>query len=159
MAVLDGLKPQAVFEYFEALCGIPHGSGNTKPISDYCVRFAREHGLRCVQDGSNNVIIFKDGTPGYEQSAPVMLQGHLDMVCEKTADCPIDFEKDGLILRLDGDTISAEGTTQGGDDGIAVAYGLARWPPTISPIRRWRWYSPPTRRPACSARRRWTARR
>ena len=125
MAVLDGLKPQAVFQYFEALCAIPHGSGNTKPISDYCVRFARERGLRCIQDESNNVIIFKDGTPGYEQSAPVMLQGHLEMVCEKTADCPLDFERDGLILRLDGDTISADGTTLGGDDGIAVAYGLA----------------------------------
>ena len=125
MAVLTGLEPEAVFRYFEALCAIPHGSGNTKPISDYCVRFARERGLRCIQDDSNNVIIFKDGTRGYEQSAPVMLQGHLDMVCEKTADCPIDFEKDGLSLRLDGDTISAEGTTLGGDDGIAVAYGLA----------------------------------
>ena len=125
MAVLDGLEPRAVFEYFEALCAIPHGSGNTKPISDYCAGFAREHGLRYIQDESNNVIIFKDGTAGYEQSPPVMLQGHLDMVCEKTADCPIDFEKDGLSLRLDGDTICAEGTTLGGDDGIAVAYGLA----------------------------------
>ena len=125
MAVLDGLKPQAVFQYFEELCAIPHGSGNTKPLSDYCVRFAQEHGLRCIQDESNNVIIFKGGTTGYENSAPVMLQGHLDMVCEKTADCSIDFEKDGLTLRLDGDTIFAEGTTLGGDDGIAVAYGLA----------------------------------
>ena len=125
MAVLDGLKPRAVFRYFEALCAIPHGSGNTKPISDYCVRFAREHGLRYIQDESNNVVIFKDGTTGYEHSAPVLLQGHLDMVCEKTADCSIDFETDGLSLRLDGDAISAEGTTLGGDDGIAVAYGLA----------------------------------
>ena len=125
MAVLTGLKPEAVFRYFEALCAIPHGSGNTKQISDYCVRFAREHGLRHIQDESGNVIIFKDGTEGYEHASPVMLQGHLDMVCEKTADCPIDFETDGLILRLDGDTISAEGTTLGGDDGIAVAYGLA----------------------------------
>ena len=125
MAVLTGLEPKAVFQYFEALCAIPHGSGNTKQISDYCVRFAREHNLRCIQDESNNVIIFKDGTEGYEQSDPVILQGHLDMVCEKTADCPIDFEKDGLMLRLDGDSIFAEGTTLGGDDGIAVAYGLA----------------------------------
>ena len=125
MGILTGLEPRAVFEYFEALCAIPHGSGNTKPISDYCAAFAREHGLRYIQDDSNNVIIFKDGTAGYEQSPPVMLQGHLDMVCEKTADCPIDFETDGLALRLDGDTIYAEGTTLGGDDGIAVAYGLA----------------------------------
>lgn len=125
MAVLTGLEPGAVFQYFEALCAIPHGSGNTKQISDYCVAFARERGLRCLQDESNNVVIFKDGTPGYESAAPVILQGHLDMVCEKTADCPIDFERDGLTLRLEGDLISAEGTTLGGDDGIAVAYALA----------------------------------
>lgn len=125
MAALDGLKPRAVFEYFEALCAIPHGSGNTKRISDYCAGFAREHGLRCIRDGSGNVIILKDGTKGYEHAEPVLFQGHLDMVCEKTADCPLDLEKDGLTLRLDGDAISAEGTTLGGDDGIAVAYGLA----------------------------------
>ncbi|MCH5188184.1 MAG: aminoacyl-histidine dipeptidase [Oscillospiraceae bacterium] len=125
MAVLSGIEPKEVFRYFEEICGIPHGSGNTKPISDYCVRFADEHGLRYIQDDSNNVIIFKDGTPGYEQSAPVMIQGHLDMVCEKEPDCTIDFEKDGLSLRLDGGIISADGTTLGGDDGIAVAMGLA----------------------------------
>ena len=125
MAVLGGLEPRAVFRYFEALFAIPHGSGNTKLISDYCVCFAREHGLRYIQDESDNVIIFKPGTPGYESSAPVLFQGHLDMVCEKTADCPLNFEKDGLTLRLDGDAIYAEGTTLGGDDGIAVAYALA----------------------------------
>ena len=125
MAVLSGIEPTAVFRYFEEICGIPHGSGNTKRISDYCVRFAKEHGLRYIQDNSNNVIIFKDGTPGYEESAPVIIQGHLDMVCEKTPDCPIDFEKDGLALRVDDGIISAEGTTLGGDDGIAVAFGLA----------------------------------
>lgn len=125
MAVLSGIEPTAVFGYFEEICGIPHGSGNTKQISDYCVRFAKEHGFRYIQDNSNNVIIFKDGTPGYEESAPVIIQGHLDMVCEKTPDCPIDFEKDGLALRVDDGIISAEGTTLGGDDGIAVAFGLA----------------------------------
>lgn len=125
MAVLSGIEPAAVFGYFEEICGIPHGSGNTKQISDYCVRFAKEHGFQYIQDNSNNVIIFKDGTPGYEESAPVIIQGHLDMVCEKTPDCPIDFEKDGLALRVDDGIISAEGTTLGGDDGIAVAFGLA----------------------------------
>ncbi len=125
MAVLSGFEPEAVFRYFEEICAIPHGSGNTKPISDYCVRFAKERGLACIQDESNNIIIFKDGTPGYEQSAPVILQGHMDMVCEKTQDCMIDFEKDGLALRVDDGIISAEGTTLGGDDGIAVAMALA----------------------------------
>ena len=125
MAVLSGIEPKEVLRYFEEICSIPHGSGNTKQISDYCVRFAQEHGLRYIQDDSNNVIIFKDAAPGYEQSAPVMLQGHVDMVCEKDPDCTIDFEKDGLTLRVDDGVISAEGTTLGGDDGIAVAMGLA----------------------------------
>lgn len=125
MGVLTGIEPESVLKYFEGLCSVPHGSGNTKQISDYCVRFAKEHGLRYVQDGMNNVIIYKDGTPGYEQSAPVMIQGHLDMVCEKTADCTIDFETEGLTLRVDDGYISAEGTTLGGDDCIAVAIALA----------------------------------
>lgn len=125
MAVLAGIEPTLVFKYFEEICGIPHGSGNTKQISDYCVLFAKEHGLRYIQDRSNNVIIFKGGSAGYEQCAPVIIQGHMDMVCEKTADCQIDFEKDGLVLRVDDGIISAEGTTLGGDDGIAVAFALA----------------------------------
>jgi dipeptidase D len=125
MAVLEGLEPASVFHYFEDICAIPHGSGNTKKISDYCVAFAKEHGLRYIQDDSNNVILFQDGTPGYEEAAPVMIQGHLDMVCEKTPECTIDFEKDGLALRVEDGVISADGTTLGGDDGIAVAYALA----------------------------------
>ena len=125
MAILTGLEPNRVFRYFEAICGIPHGSYHTKQISDYCVRFATEHGLRYIQDEAHNIILFHPGTPGYEQSAPVILQGHLDMVCEREPGCAIDFEKDGLSLRLEDGYISADGTTLGGDDGIAVAYALA----------------------------------
>ncbi len=125
MPVLSGIEPTKVFKYFEDICAIPHGSGNTKQISDYCAGFAKERGLKYIQDATNNVVIFKDGTEGYESSAPVMIQGHLDMVCEKEADCDIDFEKDGLRLKLEGGVISAEGTTLGGDDGIAVAFALA----------------------------------
>ena len=125
MKVLSSLEPHKVFEYFEEICSIPHGSSNTKKISDYLVTFAREHDLRYIKDQSNNVIIFKDGTPGYEASAPVMLQGHMDMVCEKGKDCNNDFERDGLELVLKDGIISANGTTLGGDDGIAVAYALA----------------------------------
>lgn len=125
MAVLDGLKPEKVFHYFEELCGIPHGSGDTKKISDYCAEFAKKRGLRYIQDESNNIIIFQDGTEGYENSASVMLQGHLDMVCEKEDGCTIDFANDGLDLQLENGIISAKGTTLGGDDGIAVAYSLA----------------------------------
>ena len=117
--------PRAVFYCFEQLCAIPHGSGNTKAISDYLVRFAAEHQLRCIQDAHNNVIIFAPGTPGYESAAPVILQGHMDMVCETAPDCTKDMAREGLDLFVDGDTIGARGTTLGGDDGIAVAMALA----------------------------------
>ena len=125
MGILSDLEPGEVFRYFEEICGIPHGSGNTKEISDYCVAFAKEHGLKCQQDEHNNVIIWKNGTAGYEKSAPVMIQGHLDMVCEKEPDCDIDFMKEGIRLQLENGIVSAKGTTLGGDDGIAVAYALA----------------------------------
>ena len=123
--VLEGLQPERALYFFEEISKIPHGSRNTKQISDYLVGFAKEHSLRCVQDAVNNVVIYKDATPGYEQHPVVILQGHMDMVAEKTKDSPIDFSKDPLELRTDGEYIWAEGTTLGGDDGIAVAYALA----------------------------------
>lgn len=125
MRILEGLQPAAALGFFETLCAIPHGSRDTKAISDYCVRFAQERGLSWQQDASNNVIIRKPASPGYEDHPTVILQGHLDMVCEKDADCDIDFSKDGLRLRHDDTYIFADGTTLGGDDGIAVAYALA----------------------------------
>lgn len=125
MPILEKLQPQAVFAQFEQLCAIPHGSGNTKAISDYLVRFAAARGLRHIQDAHNNVIIFCPGTPGYETAAPVILQGHMDMVCETAPDCTKDLTREGLDLFIDGDTIGARGTTLGGDDGIAVAMALA----------------------------------
>ena len=125
MSVLENLQPQRVFHYFEEITKIPHGSGNTKEMSDYLVNFAKEHGLRYIQDESNNVILFKPAAKGYENAPTVMLQGHMDMVCEKTPDSSHDFTKDALKLQVEGDFIFAQGTTLGGDDGIAVAYGLA----------------------------------
>ena len=122
---LSGLEPQAVFAYFEKLCSIPHGSGNTKLISDYLVSFAREKGIKYIQDDLNNVILFAPGTCGYEDHQPVIIQGHMDMVCEKDADCPIDMEQQGLDITHDGQWVFANGTTLGGDNGIAVAYILA----------------------------------
>ena len=122
---LAGLQPEAVFKYFEEMCAIPHGSGNTKAISDYLVDFAKTHGLRYIQDEANNVILFGDATPGYEDHAPVILQGHMDMVCEKDEDCPINMDTDGLDVTHDGKYVFAKGTTLGGDNGIAVAYALA----------------------------------
>ncbi len=122
---LAGLEPAAVFDYFRQLCAIPHGSGNTGPISDYLVAFAQQHGLRHIRDEINNVIIFADGTCGYETHAPVILQGHMDMVCQKDEDCPIDMQTQGLDVTHDGRYVFARGTTLGGDDGIALAYALA----------------------------------
>ena len=104
---LAGLEPASVFGYFEQLCAIPHGSGNTKMISDYLVNFAKEHGIRYIQDELNNVLLFADGTCGYEDHAPVILQGHMDMVCEKDADCPIDMEREGLDITNDCEYIFA----------------------------------------------------
>lgn len=125
MQNIRDLEPKSVFGYFKDLSEIPHGSGNTKKVSDYCMAFAKKHSLKAVQDSSNNVIIFKPGTLGCENSAPVILQGHLDMVCQKEEDCNIDFEKDGLDIYIDGDYIKAKGTTLGADDGIAVAMMLS----------------------------------
>ena len=125
MSVLENLQPQKVFHFFEEICNIPHGSRNTKQISDYLVQFAKDRNLTCYQDELNNVIIKKDATAGYEASEPIIIQGHMDMVCEKENDCDIDFEKDGIRLMIDGDFVTADGTTLGGDDGIAVAYALA----------------------------------
>ena len=122
---LAGLQPEAVFRYFEEICAIPHGSYNTKAISDYLVDFAKTHNLRYIQDELNNVILFGDATEGYEDHEPVIIQGHMDMVCEKDADCPIDMATEGLDVTHDGDYVFAKGTTLGGDDGIAVAYALA----------------------------------
>ena len=101
MSVLKGFEPANVLSYFEELCKIPHGSGNTKAISDYCVQFAKDHNLRYVQDEYNDVIIYKDGTEGFKNSAPVIIQGHLDMVCEKTLDSTHDFMKDPLDLKVE----------------------------------------------------------
>jgi len=122
---LAGLEPAAVYDYFEKICSIPHGSRNTKAISDYLVSYAKEQGVRYVQDELNNVLLFADATCGYEDHPPVILQGHMDMVCEKDADCPIDMDTQGLDVTHDGEYVFAKGTTLGGDNGIAVAYILA----------------------------------
>lgn len=125
MSVLSGLKPEKVFKYFEEISQIPRGSGNTKAVSDYCVRFAEERGLYCYQDEVNNIIIKKPAAEGREKDTGVIIQGHLDMVTEKKPGSLHDFLHDGLKLYVEDGYIKAEDTTLGGDDGIAVAYGLA----------------------------------
>lgn len=125
MSVLNGIEPKEVFRYFEEISAIPRGSRDTKRISDYLVDFANDHDLKVIQDELNNVIIFQPGTAGYEDSEPVILQGHMDMVCEKTVDSDHDFKKDGLKLYVEDGFLKAKDTTLGGDDGVAVAMALA----------------------------------
>ncbi|MDD5829243.1 MAG: aminoacyl-histidine dipeptidase [Lachnospira sp.] len=122
---IKDLSPKEVFNYFSEISAIPRSSGNTARIADYCMDFARRNNLSARKDDMNNVIIFKEGSKGYEQKAPVILQGHLDMVCEKEPDCDIDMDVKGVSLCSDGKNIWADGTTLGADDGIAVAYILA----------------------------------
>lgn len=123
--VLADLQPEKVFYYFEQLCGIPHGSGNVKKVANYLCFFAKLHNLECYRDEADNVIIRKEATPGYGHLPTVILQGHTDMVCAKEPGSTHDFEQDGLELIVEGDTLRANGTTLGGDDGIAVAMALA----------------------------------
>ena len=123
MRILEGLKPEKVFYYFEEISAIPRGSGKTDEVRDYCAAFAKARGLEYVTDDAGNIIIFKPACG--KDGDPIIIQGHLDMVWEKDDTCRIDFEKDGLELLVDGDYIGARGTTLGADDGIAVAMGLA----------------------------------
>ena len=125
MKKLSNLMPKRVFEIFEELASIPHGSGNTKKLAEFCVTFAKNLGLSCVMDTVGNVVIYKAGSCGREQEEPVVLQAHLDMVCAKEAEFSFDFEKDGILVETDGETVWANGTTLGADNGIGVAMILA----------------------------------
>lgn len=125
MGVLSDLEPKNVFHFFEEITRIPHGSGNVEQISDYLVSFAKERQLFVIQDELKNIIIVKEAAPGYEQEPPVILQGHMDMVAVKKPDCHMDMRTEGLKVAVDGDSVYAQDTSLGGDDGIAVAYCLA----------------------------------
>lgn len=125
MGIVEHTSCPRVFDYFEEIAGIPHGSGNTGAISRYCVAFAAAHGLACRQDAAGNVVIRKPASPGRESEEAVLLQGHLDMVAAQEEGIAFDFLRDSLRLRREGDFLTADGTTLGGDDGIAVAMCLA----------------------------------
>lgn len=125
MRVLEGLEPKNVFYYFEEICGIPHGSGNVDAISDYLKAFAENRNLEVIQDELKNIIIIKAASEGYEEEPPVILQGHMDMVAVHRPELDIDMKTMPLHLKVEGDKVFAEGTSLGGDDGIAVAYALA----------------------------------
>ena len=123
--VISGYEPKRVFEIFEDLSAIPRGSGNEKGVADYIDAFATRLGLSVLRDETGNVFVRKNATAGYEGAEPILLQGHMDMVCEKNADVEHDFTKDGLKLSIKDGCLWADGTTLGADNGIAVAYMLA----------------------------------
>lgn len=123
MSVLD--ENVAIFKYFEEISKIPHGSFHEEKIADYVENFAKEHNFKYVRDNMNNVIIYKNATPGYENHDTVMLQAHMDMVCEKNKDVNFDFETDALNLYVEDGWLKAKGTTLGADDGFGVSYMLA----------------------------------
>jgi aminoacyl-histidine dipeptidase len=119
----DVRKP--ICHYFEEISKIPHGSKNERRLSDWLVAFAKERGLRFVQDELLNVVIYKPASVGYEKHPGVIIQAHMDMVCEKVPGSDHDFEKDPLELYVEGDHLRARGTTLGADDGMGCAYMLA----------------------------------
>lgn len=125
MRKLENIKPFEVFKYFEEICKIPHGSGDMDKISGFCVDFAKSHSLKYVCDKAKNVIIYKEASEGFEKSEPIILQAHLDMVCQKSSDAIFDFEKDSLDIFVEGDFVKAKNTTLGADNGIGVAIILA----------------------------------
>ncbi|MEG1954326.1 MAG: aminoacyl-histidine dipeptidase [Hydrogenoanaerobacterium sp.] len=123
--VIQGYEPKVLFKYFEDLSAIPRSSGNEKAVADYLENFAKANNLFIYRDKLNDVIIKKAGSKGCENLPAVMLQGHTDMVCEKNSDTVHDFEKDGLKLVVKDGVLSADGTTLGADNGVAVALMLA----------------------------------
>lgn len=123
--IAEQTDAKEVFRFFKEICNIPHGSGNTAQISDYLVAFAKERHLFYQQDAMGNVIIIKEASKGSESRQPLMIQGHMDMVTVQKPDCSIDMKKEGLRLKEKDGFLYAEGTSLGGDDGIAVAIGLA----------------------------------
>ena len=125
MGVLSDLEPKEVFEQFEALSMVPRRTYRCEKIGDYCVEFAKQHGLEYVRDEAGNIVIYKPGTAGYENSEPVILQGHMDMVASKTTDSDHDFDTEPLELFVEDGYVGAKNTTLGGDDGIALAYTMA----------------------------------
>ena len=123
--VLKDLEPREVFRFFEVLTSIPRGSGNEEQVANWVVDFARSCGLEATKDDLHCVLVRKPGQGGLENAAPLILHGHLDMVCEKAEGVEFDFVKQPLILLVDGEYISAAGTSLGADNGIGVSYILA----------------------------------
>lgn len=118
---VQGLKPEALWKYFSEISDIPRESGNEEGVRQYLLAFAKEHGLEAISDAIGNIIIRKGASKGFEGRPSVALQGHMDMVCVKVEGSTHDFAKDPIKLVRDGAFLKADGTTLGGDNGIALA--------------------------------------
>lgn len=123
--MLENLKPQGFFKWFEEITRIPHGSGHEEKISAFLENFAKERKLECIRDKLNNILIRVPATPGYEDEPSILLQGHMDMVWAKDATATVNLETDPLELQINGNELKAKGTTLGADDGVAIATMLA----------------------------------
>jgi dipeptidase D len=123
--LIESLEPRVLWKYFSKICRIPHGSGNEEALGKAIVSWASEKGCETQVDGEGNVLVRIPATKGYEDAKGVVLQGHLDMVCEKNADTDFDFEKDPIALVREDDWVRADGTSLGADNGIGIATGLA----------------------------------
>ncbi|QYJ87115.1 aminoacyl-histidine dipeptidase [Shewanella mesophila] len=125
MSTLSQLQPQALWQWFEQICAIPHPSKHEQALSQYIQNWAKDKGLSIVEDKVGNLIIKKPATPGMEDRKTVALQAHIDMVPQKNADKVHDFEKDPIEAYIDGEWVKAKGTTLGSDNGIGMASALA----------------------------------
>jgi len=125
MGKLSNLKPEKVWKYFEEICQVPRPSKKEDKIVNYLIKFGTENKLQTKVDYAGNVLITKRATKGMENKATLVLQSHVDMVCEKNSDVKHDFDKDPIIPYIDGDWVKAKGTTLGADDGIGMAAQLA----------------------------------
>ena len=125
MLIKEHPDAQRVFDFFEKISKIPRASQNSDKIANYLVEFAKSRGLYYKRDQSNNVIIRKPATIGYESLPTVIFQSHTDIVADKVQGKDFNFETDGLEIFREGDFLRANGTTLGADDGIGVAYALA----------------------------------
>ena len=124
-SVLTNLKPSLLWKHFDEIRKYPHCSKNEKPLGDYVLQVAERNGCEAERDKAGNIVIRKPATPGHEKSPIVVLQGHLDMVCEKNSDVDHDFTKDPIEVQIEGEWVTAKGTTLGADNGIGVATALA----------------------------------
>lgn len=125
MRILDQLQPQVVWSIFEDICQIPRPSKKEDKIIEYLLNWAKEHNIEAKRDTIGNIVMSKPATPGKENVRPVIMQSHIDMVCEKNSDVDFNFETDPIIPRIDGEWVKATGTTLGADDGIGMAAQMA----------------------------------